>query len=389
MTDKLPWLALKGIPGVGVVLFQRLLARFGQPAAVFRAGQEELLSVKGVNADLAQDILSFRAWDRVEAELATLAAAGVEVLLPDDSRFPDRLQQIPYPPAFLFLKGTLLPQDDLALALVGTRSASYYGLKTCRRLAGALAARGLTVVSGLARGIDTAAHQGALENSGRTLAVLGCGLDVVYPPENQKLYEQIPKQGALLSEFPLGAPPEAKNFPIRNRLISGLSLGVVVVEAGLRSGTSITVRYALDQGREVFAVPGPIDSPTSLGPHRLIQDGAKLVQEVEDITQELPALKKGQRPLFSAPQRFRETPAAAGGVPAPETAAPSSPAPHAAPAAAPEDPLLALLGSDPLSLEELVRTTRLAASAVLTRLTILELEGLIRELPGKRYVLEN
>jgi DNA processing protein len=382
MTDKLPWLALKSIPGVGPVLFQRLLGRFGEPAAVFQARCEDLLGIKGVNRDLARDILGFRNWDRVEAELANMSAAGVEVLLQTDSRFPARLKQIPYPPPLLFLKGTLLPQDDLALALVGTRAASYYGLKTCRRLAGALAVMGLTVVSGLARGIDTAAHQGALENSGRTLAVLGCGLDVVYPPENQKLYEQIPEQGALISEFPLGTPPEAKNFPIRNRIISGLSLGVVVVEAGLKSGTSITVRYALDQGREVFAVPGPIDSPTSLGPHRLIQDGAKLVQDPEDIFQELPALKKGQRPLFAAPGRVRETPAAEGG-------GPTSAAAAAPPAPTPEDPLLALLGSDPLSLEEIVRTTRLATSEVLSRLTILELEGLIRELPGKRYVLEN
>jgi DNA processing protein len=386
MTEQLPWLALKGIPGVGVVLFQRLLARFGSPAAVFTARREELLFVKGVNDDLARDILGFRAWDRIEADLAKMAAAGVEMLLPTDPRFPEGLKQIPYPPPLLFIKGSLLPQDDLALALVGTRTASYYGLKTCRRLAGALAVRGLTVVSGLARGIDTAAHQGALENSGRTLAVLGCGLDVVYPPENQKLYEQIPEQGALISEFPLGAPPEAKNFPIRNRLISGLALGVVVVEAGLKSGTAITVRYALDQGREVFAVPGPIDSPTSLGPHRLIQDGAKLVQEVEDITQELPALKKGQRRLFGAPARVRETPAAA---PPPEAPAPPTIPPISPPAPPPEDPLLALLGSDPLSLEELVRASRLPAAEVLTRLTILELEGLIRELPGKRYVLEN
>jgi DNA processing protein len=386
MTDKLPWLALKSIPGVGPVLFQRLLQRFAQPAAVFQARREELLAVKGINPDLAQDLLTFRAWDRVEAELAKIAAAGVEVLLPNDPRFPDRLKQIPYPPPLLFIKGSLLPEDDLAVALVGTRAASYYGLKTCRRLAGALAMRGLTVVSGLARGIDTAAHQGALENSGRTLAVLGCGLDVVYPPENKQLYERIPEQGALISEFPLGTPPEAKNFPIRNRIISGLALGVVVVEAGLRSGTAITVRYALDQGREVFAVPGPIDSPTCLGPHRLIQDGAKLVQDVEDILQELPRLAQGQRPLFSVPSRVREAPVAEGGGPAAATATGTV---TPTPAAPPEDPLLALLGSDPLALDELVRATRFSASAVLSRLTILELEGLIRELPGKRYVLEN
>ena len=370
MTDKLPWLALKSIPGVGPVLFQRLLQRFGQPAAVFQARPEELLTVKGVNRDLAQDLLSFRAWDRVEAELARIAAAGVEVLLQADPRFPARLKQIPYPPPLLFIKGTILPQDDLAVALVGTRAASYYGLKTCRRLAGALAMRGLTVVSGLARGIDTAAHQGALENSGRTLAVLGCGLDVVYPPENLKLYQEIPEHGALVSEFPLGTPPDAKNFPIRNRIISGLALGVVVIEAGVKSGTTITVRYALDQGREVFAVPGPIDSPTSAGPHRLIQDGAKLVQDVEDILEELPALRPAPGPRFA--------PAAPAGRVS-EAPIPMRPAP--------EDPLLPLLGSEPLQLEELVQAARLPVHEVLARLTLLELQGLVKELPGKCYVL--
>ena len=188
---------------------------------------------------------------------------------------------------------------------------------------------------------------------------------MVYPPENQKLYEQIPEQGALISEFPLGTPPEARNFPIRNRIISGLALGVVVVEAGLKSGTAITVHYALDQGREVLAVPGPVDSPTSLGPHRLIQEGAKLVQDVEDILQELPRAgarrpspAPAARPVTEAPRRLL-----------------------------PEDPLLPFLGSDPVQLEELVQASRLPAPEVMSRLTLLELQGLIKELPGKCYVL--
>ena len=321
MTDKLPWLALKSIPGVGPVLFQRLLARFGTPAAVFQARCEDLLAIKGVNRDLARDILGFRDWDRVEAELANMAAAGVEVLLQTDPRFPARLKQIPYPPPLLFLKGTLLPQDDLALALVGTRAASYYGLKTCRRLAGALAVRGVTVVSGLARGIDTAAHQGALENSGRTLAVLGCGLDVVYPPENQKLYEQIPEQGALISEFPLSTPPEAKNFPIRNRIISGLSLGVVVVEAGLEK-----------RHRHHGALrPGP-------GPGGLRGAGADRFAHQPRAAPPHPgrgqagpgprghllgAAGPEKRPTspIRRPGRVRETPAAEGGGPTPATVA--------------------------------------------------------------------
>jgi DNA processing protein len=367
MTDKLPWLALRSIPGVGPVMFERLVAACGSPAAVFRAARGKLLAVRGVSPALAQTLVSFRDWDRVEAELSRLKGLGAEMLTREDPRFPVRLQEIPYGPPVLFCRGTLAPEDELAVALVGTRGPSYYGLKTCRHLAGALASRGVTVVSGLARGIDTAAHQGALENGGRTLAVLGCGLDVVYPPENRELYDRIPEQGALLSEFPLGTPPEAKNFPVRNRIISGLSLAVVVVEAGIKSGTAITVRYALDQGREVMAVPGPRDSPTSVGPHHLIQQGAKLVARVEDILEELP-LAGAQGRLFP-PGRVAE---AAHPTQAPVT-----------------DPILALLGSEPVQLEELVQTSRLPAHEVLSRLTMLELQGLIRELPGKCFVLEN
>jgi len=364
MTEKLPWLALRGLPGVGLVLFQRLVQAFGSPAAVFQARLPELRSIKGVTPALAQAIISFRDWDQVEAQISRLTAAGAELLTQDDSRFPPRLKEIPYPPPYLFMRGSLEAEDAQAVALVGTRGASYYGLKTCRRLAGALAAQGWRVVSGLARGIDTAAHQGALETGGRTLAVLGCGLDVVYPPENKKLYQQIPEQGALLTEFPLGTPPEARNFPIRNRLISGLAWAVVVVEAGAQSGAHITVQYALDQGREVMAVPGPLDSPTSVGPHRLIQQGAKLVHEVGDILQELPR-EVGPRPA-TRPAAVAEAP----------------------PRPLPADPLLPFLGSDPVQLEELVQVSRLPAPEVMSRLTLLELQGLIRELPGKCFVLE-
>ncbi len=370
MTDKLPWLGLRSIPGVGLVLAQRLIQRFGGPAAVFQASVADLVALKGISPAIAQAIRGFRDWDKLEERLARLKSAGVEVLTQDDPRFPVRLKEIPYPPLYLFIKGTLAPEDGLAVAIVGTRGASYYGLKACRRLAGALAARGVTVVSGLARGIDTAAHQGTIEMNGRTLAVLGCGLDVVYPPENRKLYQEIPEHGALISEFPLGTPPEARNFPIRNRIISGLALGVVVIEAGVSSGTAITVRYALDQNREVFAVPGPIDSPTSLGPHRLIQEGAKLVQDVDDILQELPALKQAPGPLFAL------------GAPASRVAEAAAPTRNF-----PEDPVLKLLGSEPMQLEELVQASHLPVKDILTRLTLLELQGLVKELPGKCYVL--
>ncbi len=368
LSDTLPWLALRSVQGVGLVLFQRLLKAFGSPAAVFEASEAELRSVRGVTPAIAQAIRSFREWDRVELEISRLKAQGVEILTQADPRFPVQLKEIPYPPAYLFVKGRLETWNGPAVAIVGTRAASYYGLKAARRLARDLAARGVAVVSGLARGIDTAAHQGALEAGGCTWAVLGCGPDVVYPPENRELYRQIQARGALVSEFPMGTPPEAKNFPIRNRIISGLSQAVVVVEAGERSGALITARYALDQGREVMAVPGPVDAPASIGPHRLIQEGAKLVREVEDILAELP------RPAKAA----SDVGAAVSGLGA------ARPGHLQA-----DDPILSFLGSEPLQLEELVQLSRLPAPEVMSRLTMLELQGLVRELPGKCFVLEH
>lgn len=367
--DKLPWLALRSVKGVGLVLFQRLLQAFGSPAAVFQAPEAELRSIRGITPAIAQAVRLYRDWDRVEAQISRLQAQGIRILTRDDPRFPARLREIPYPPAYLFVRGRLEAPESPAVALIGTRAASYYGLKAARRLAHDLAARGVAVVSGLARGIDTAAHQGALDAKGRTWAVLGCGLDVVYPPENRELYRRLGEHGALISEFPLGTPPEAKNFPIRNRIISGLVQAVVVVEAGEKSGTHITVQYALDQGREVMAVPGPVDAPASIGPHRLIQAGAKLVHDAGDILAELPKVKLA---------------ASAG-----DTAGAPAPAPKAARPGhfKVDDPILPFLGAEPLQLEELVQLSRLPAPEVMSRLTILELQGLVRELPGKCFVL--
>jgi DNA processing protein len=363
MTDKLAWLALRGIPGVGPVLFHRLVQAFGGPAQVFQTPLKELRAVRGVSATLAQVILGFRHWDRVEDHLSRLQAFGAEIFTLDD------LREIPFPPPLIFVKGEIKPEDSLALAMVGTRGASYYGTKTCRGLARELGRRGVTVVSGLARGIDTAAHQGVLEGGGRTLAVLGCGLDVVYPPENRELYGRIPEQGALVTEYPLGTPPEAHNFPRRNRLISGLALGVLVVEAGVKSGANITAQCGAEQGREVLAVPGPIKSPTSQGPHRLIQEGAKLVQDVDDILAELPGEGAPVRSEAGAP---------------PDATVRTRPAFFRV-----DDPLLPLLGAEPLQLEELVQASSLPAPEVMSRLTLLELQGLVRELPGKCYVLQD
>ena len=367
MTDTLAWLALWGLPGVGPVLFHRLVQAFGSPAQVFTTPLKELRAIRGISTAMAQGILGFRDWDRVEEQLSRLKAFGGQMLTLDAPYYPARLKEIPFPPPLIFVKGEIKTEDSLALAMVGTRGASYYGTKTCRNLARELAYRGVTVVSGLARGIDSAAHQGSLEGGGRTLAVLGCGLDVVYPPENRELYGRIQESGALVSEYPLGTPPEAHNFPRRNRIISGLSLGVLVVEAGAKSGAHITAQCALEQGREVFAVPGPITSPTSLGPHRWIKEGAKLVQDVNDILAELPKIG----PAILA-----------------ETDGPLEALVRARPTIFQvDDPLLPLLGSEPLQLEELVQASRLPAPDVMSRLTLLELQGLVRELPGKCYVL--
>ena len=354
----IPWMALRSLPGLGVIIFRRLLQKFSSPENVFQAPYEKLVQVQGVSPGLAQAIKNFDDWPRWDAVLERLINLGGEIITCADSRFPASLRQIPYAPPFLFVKGTLLPQDELAVAVVGTRKPSYYGRKASYRLATELCRHQVTIVSGLARGIDTAAHKAAIDCGGRTLAVLGCGLDVVYPPENKELYRLIPRQGALISEFPLGTPPEARNFPIRNRIISGLSQGVVVVEAGIQSGTHITANYALEQGREVFAVPGPIDLPGSIGPHRWIQQGAKLIREAADILEELTGYSSVGTPQELQNEVLRS-----------------------------EDPIIAILSDNPLQLDELIRAAGLPAQEVMSRLTLLELQGLIRELPGKFFVL--
>jgi DNA processing protein len=351
-------MALRSLPGLGVVIFHRLLKTFSTPEMVFQASYDQLVQIKGVSPALARAIREFNDWPRWDAILERLITMGGEVITFADSRFPALLRQIPYAPPFLYVMGTMVPEDEMAVAVVGTRKPSYYGRRASYRLATDLCRQQVTVVSGLARGIDTAAHQAAMDCGGRTLAVLGCGLDVVYPPENKTLYGSIPRHGALITEFPLGTPPEARNFPIRNRIISGLSRGVVVVEAGVQSGTHITANYALEQGREVFAVPGPIDAPGSIGPNRWIQQGAKLIREVSDILEEFTG--------YNLPAPTAESPA--------ETIRS-------------EDPIIAQLSQTPLQLDELIRAAGLLTPEVMSRLTLLELQGLVRELPGKFFVL--
>ena len=291
--------------------------------------------------------------------------APIRQIVRGDAEFPAHLREIPVPPDRLWVRGTLVDEDSLAIAIVGSRLATPFGLELAERLAGDLAARGITVVSGLARGIDSAAHRGALEAGGRTIAVLGGGVDVVYPPENRRLAARIAERGAVVSQFAPGAPALAHHFPVRNRIIAGLALGVVVVEAAEQSGTLITAGHAGDLGREVMAVPGRAGAPTSRGTHRLIRDGAALVEGWEDVVALLPA-------------RWRACVAAVPLAPAGDPPAP--------PSGSNEDSLLAFIGTEPVTMEELIERSGLAASRAAARLLALELEGRVRQLPGKRFV---
>ncbi len=275
------------VEGVGPITRQALVAKFGSPTAVFSAAANELRQVEGVGPKTLTNLLQARHSDAAEKELERCREQQVTILVREEEGYPRPLNNIPDPPGVLFARGNLLPQDALAIAIVGTRHASSYGIRHAERFAAALARAGYTIVSGLARGIDSAAHRGALGAGGRTLAVLGSGVLKIYPPEHKKLSEEVIAQGALLSEYPPLAPPQGHAFPQRNRIITGLCLGVLVVEAGESSGALISARHAMEQGREVFAMPGPIDSIESRGCHRLIRDGVKLVERVEDILEEL------------------------------------------------------------------------------------------------------
>lgn len=288
--------------------------------------------------------------------------AGARLLLVEDDEYPAQLRVIPSPPSFLMVQGALRVEDALALAIVGSRHATPYGMQVAERLASDLAARGVTIVSGLARGIDTAAHRGALSAGGRTIAVLGSGVDVVYPAENRKLLSRVRECGAVVSQFPMGTAALAGHFPIRNRTIAGLAVGTIVVEAAERSGALITAGYAGELGREVFAVPGAVTSEMSRGTHRLIQDGATLVQGWEDVVAELPETWRSC---------LREPVVARASAPAPE---------------GDEGRLLHLLGGEPVHIDQLIERSGVSSGRTAGLLLMLELKGWVRQLPGQRYM---
>ena len=364
--DCAPWLALGRIRGVGGVSFKKITARFADLAAVFRASAAELAEIEGLHRELIHSIANFNDWAEIDKEIQRARAAGIKMIPFSDAAYPASLRAIADPPPLLYVKGELRDNDSRAIAIVGSRSASDYGRRIARDLARGLASFGFTVVSGMARGIDGMAHESALQAGGRTLAVLGSGVDHAYPPEHEMLYRRISENGAVISELPMGARPIAFNFPARNRLISGLSLGVVVVEATEKSGSLITASLAAEQGREVFAVPGEAGASRSRGSHRLIRQGAKLVETVEDIIEEI-APQLSRRNGDAAPASARSLPENSG------------------PAAR---QIFALLKETSLQVDQVIEQSGLPAPQVLQVLLDLELQGFVCQTPGKIYRAE-
>ena len=345
------WLRLTLIPGIGGESQRKLLAAFGLPEAVFAAGRLAARSVIGDRADLLFD---FDASESVDRSIEWASQPGQHILSLADEAYPKALLEIADPPTLLYVRGNPSLLRQRGLAMVGSRNATPLGIQTAENFARALAGKGLCIISGLALGIDAAAHRGALSAGGDTIAVIGTGADRIYPARNKELALAIVEHGAVVSEFPLGTPAIAANFPRRNRIISGLSRGVLVVEAAPESGSLITARLAGEQGREVFAIPGSIHSPVARGCHKLIKQGAKLVETANDVLEELGNFADPETPVETA-------------------------------TSVDENPLLAALGHDPRSLDDLVETTGQSADQLLPELLMLELSGQIAPLPGNRY----
>jgi DNA processing protein len=355
--------ALYFVPGVGKVLFPRLVDRFGSGKAVFSVERGELDQVAGLRNESREAILRFSVKKRAESELKKVEELGFSLLTIRDEGYPPLLSEIVDPPPIIYLKGEFPSPDEPTLAVVGTRTPTRYGRRATSELTGALASSGVVIISGLARGIDEEAHKSALSAGGKTIAVLGSGLDVIYPKENEPLAERISEQGAVISEFPLGTPPERGNFPVRNRVISGLSLGALVVEAWERSGALITGKYALEQSREVFALPGNISSRMSIGTNYLIKQGAKLVQCAEDVIEEFP-------PRFRDRILTRRVEA----EPLPELSSDEMKVYEQ------------LSPVDPIHIDRLSQLADLSPASLLSILLALEIKGITTPLPGNNYL---
>jgi len=356
--------ALNMIEHVGPVRVRQLLEHFGEAPSVLRASKSQLFAARGIGVETAGAIANWEnSWD-LSGELRRVKDFGCHIITQTDVEYPELLRQIYDPPIVLYVKGRLGPNDKNSIAMVGSRLTSHYGLETARKLAYQLAYVGVTVVSGGARGIDTAAHQGALSAKGRTVAVVGTGINIIFPPENVELFERIAAHGAVITQFPFNRKADKQSFPIRNRIVAGMTLGTVVVEANLTSGALITAGMAIDNGRQLFAVPGRIDSPQSKGCHDLIKKGAKLCEGAEDILSEFEY-------LFPSSNRL-PSPADTGALPA-LTLSDN------------EQKVYDLLSNDETTMDEVIRRSGLSASVVSVTLLGLEMKRLIRQLPGKLF----
>lgn len=354
------WVALSALPDIGPVLSRKLLSLFKTPEGIFGAEIEDLLSLDGIGINRAKNIKEFTHWDIVDNQVKVLKNAGITIVNLHNPLYPEMLREIEDAPVVLYTKGDVQQQDRYAIAIVGSRKPSPYGTSVAESIAGELASMGFTIVSGMARGIDSISHRGALRVGGRTIAVLGSGLDVPYPSENRGLMDKITDCGCVISEFPPGTPPDKENFPRRNRIISGLSLGILVIEATSDSGSLITAGYALEQGREVFAVPGNITSPASEGTNELIKRGAILTRKANDIIEELaPVLKGFIRSREKSKIEVTDE----------------------------EKILCNFLSGEPKHIDSISRESGLPTSKVLELLLGLELKGAIRQTTGNRFLL--
>jgi DNA processing protein len=353
-------IALNMIPQMGPVRLRRLLDAFGSAEKILLARADQLAAIDGVPRALAENISHWQEFADPTAELKKAADLGAHVITAEDAEYPSALREIHDPPIVLYVRGQLTERDRNAVAVVGSRKCSHYATESAKKLSFQMAYAGLTVASGLARGIDTAAHQGALAAKGRTIAVIGSGLGELYPPENAELADRIAASGAVISEFPIDTKPDRQTFPIRNRIVTGLSFGVLVVEAGANSGALISANMAAEQGRTLYAVPGRIDAPAALGSNRLIQQGAKLVITVDDILDDLPLV-------------FRERP----DLPAAAPAVDLTPE---------QQKILDAIGSEEMPLDSVIATSGLTAAVVSSTLLALEIRRLVKQLPGKRFV---
>ncbi|HBG78877.1 MAG TPA: DNA-protecting protein DprA [Phycisphaerales bacterium] len=368
------WLRLVRCNGVGPTIFMRLLKHFGTVDAVLNASATGLEKVDGVGPKTAEQILRTKNNFDIDKEIELAEKFDTAIINLEDERYPTLLKKIYDPPPVLYVKGDLVASDSLAVAIVGSRGCSHYGSEQASRFAHLLAAAGFTIVSGMARGIDSAAHTGALSAGGRTIAVQGCGLSRIFPPENKSLFEKISQSGACISELPMGYEPLAENFPARNRIIAGLCLATIVIEAMPRSGALLTAKAALENDREVMAVPGRVDSPLSKGPHSLIKQGARLVESVDDVIETLEFLKKEfadyvavsaaqtvknvEMPLFDFSQlKLTED----------------------------ERKIFDCLDGEPVHVEQIIAETGIPAGKVNATLVALRLKGIIKNLPGNFF----